>query len=90
MSVVLPNPGMMLFNRTIRALLPQLGREPVNVDNDDEYYKALMSRHEVYTKNNDTQKDSTFFSSGSTVAVQMEDEGPLTQGMIIEGNTKDH
>ena len=66
----------MLFNRPIRALLPQIGREPINVINNDEYYEALKSRQETYTKNNDTHKESTFFSAGSTVAVKM-DNGVL-------------
>ena len=73
----LSSPTMMLLNRPIRALLPHIGREPININNDDEYEKALKSRQETYTKNYDTFKHSTFFSVGSMVVVQMEDGGSL-------------
>ena len=62
----------------------------MNVNNYEEYYKALKSRKEAYTKNNDTGKDSSFFSAGSTVAVQMKDRGPQTYGVITEGNGDNH
>ena len=35
-------------------------------------------------KNNDTHKDSTFSSAGSTIDVQREDRGLWTHGVIIE------
>ena len=63
------SPPMMIFNRPIRVILSQIGREPINVNNDDEYYKALKSRQEAYIKNNDTCKDSILFSSEYTVVV---------------------
>ena len=83
----LPSAASLLFNRPIRALLLQIGKEPINVNNDDESYEALKSRQEAYTKNNDTHKDSTFFSAGSTVAVQREDGSPWMHGMIMECNS---
>ena len=55
--------------------------------NDDENHEALKSRQETYTKNNDTCKDFTSFSSGSTVVVQMGDGGPWMHGMIVEDNS---
>ena len=70
-GAALPSTALMLFSRPIRALLPQIGREPINI-NDDEYYETLKARKEVYTKNNHTHEDSTFFSAGSTVVVKME------------------
>ena len=63
----LPCSAMMLFNRTRRTLLPQIGREPINFSNDGEYYETLKSKKEAYTKNNDTHKDSASFSIGSTI-----------------------
>ena len=57
----IPSPAMPLSNRPIRVLLPQIGREPININKDDEYYKALKSRKETYIKNNDTHKDTIFF-----------------------------
>ena len=62
-GIGLPSPAMMLFNRPIRALLPQIAGKPINVNTGDEYYKALKSRQEAYSKNNDTHKDSALFSS---------------------------
>ena len=79
----LPSPAMMLFNRTIRALLLQIGRQQTNTNNDYEFYEALQSRQEAYIKNNDTCND------GSIVGVQMEDGGPWTHSMISEGNSED-
>ena len=79
---------MMLLNMPIRAVLLQIGREPINLNNDDEYYKALKSRQEVYTKKNDTK--TTIFSTESTVAVQMEAGGSWMHDVRIEGNSKDH
>ena len=61
-GAVLPSSAVLLFNMSIRALLLQICRELISINNDDEYYKALKSRQGAYTKNNDTQKDSTFFS----------------------------
>ena len=90
MCAGLPSPAMMLFNRPIRALLLQICRGLINVNNNDDYHKALKSRQEEYTKNNDTCKDSTLFSSRSTVAVQLEDGVPWMCGIIIECNSKDH
>ena len=88
-STGLPGPTTMLFNRLIRALLLKIGREPMNVNKYDEYYEALKSRQEAFSKGNDIHKDSILFSSGSTVVVQMENRGPWTHG-IIESNSIDH
>ena len=67
---------MLLLNRPIWALLLKIDREPINVNNDDEYFETLKPRQETYTKNNYTHMDSTSFSAGSIGAVQMEDWGP--------------
>ena len=72
MSTGLPCLATMLFNRPIRVLVLKVGREPININNDDDYYKGLKLRQKSYMKNNDSEKDSTLFSSRSTVAVQME------------------
>ena len=89
-SAGLPSSAMMLFNRPISAPLLQIIREPINVNNDNEYYNALKSRQEACTRYNDTLQRLTLFFSGSTVVVQMEDGDHWTHGMIIEGNSKDH
>ena len=62
----------------------------MNVNIDDEYYKALKARPEAYPRINDTHKDSALFSSGSTVVVKMQDGGLLMHSVIIEGNSESH
>ena len=84
----LASPAMLLFNRSIGALLPQTGIQPIKIY-DDEYYEALKSRQEEYTKNTDAYKDSTFFSAGSTIAVQGEVGVLWTHGVIVEGYSDD-
>ena len=37
----LPSPATLLFNRPIRALLPLMNREPININADGKHYKAL-------------------------------------------------
>ena len=76
-STGLPSPAMMLFNSPINTLLPQIGRVPINIINADDYHEVLKSRSRAYTMNDDTQKESTFLSAGSTVAVQMGRWGSL-------------
>ena len=71
-------------------LLPQIGREPININKDDEYYIALKSREETYIKNNDTHMDSTLFPIGSTVAFQRGDLGLSMHVVLIEANSSDH
>ena len=56
----IPSPALLLFSRPMRALLPLIEREPININKDDKHYEALKSRQETYFKNNDTHKDSTF------------------------------
>ena len=73
----------MLFNTPIRALLPQIRREPIHVNSDDEHCEALKSWQEAYLKNNDTWKDSPLFSSGFTLQVQIKVE-------LIEGISEDN
>ena len=45
-------------------------REPIEIYNDDSKYEGLEA-----CQNNDTHKDLSLFSVGSTVAVQQEDRG---------------
>ena len=58
------SPATLLFNRLIRALLPQIGRKPINITKDIEYYEALKSGQQTYIRNNDTHNVSIFFSAG--------------------------
>ena len=45
---------IMLFNRMIRGLLPQMSSDPINADKDDLHYKVL----EVHQRKNDKGKDT--------------------------------
>ena len=89
-GVSIPSSATLLFNRPIRALLPKIGRAPININKDDVYYKALKSRQETYIKNTYTCKHSAFFSAGSKVGVQREDGSPWIHAVIIEGHSNDH
>ena len=66
----LPSPATLLFNKPITALLPQMNREPININADDEHYEALKSCQDKYLKGNDTHKNLLSFPIRSTVAVQ--------------------
>ena len=56
-----PSPAMMLFNRPIRSLLPEIDREPLNINTDDKNYEALKSRQEAYIKNMILTKTVPYF-----------------------------
>ena len=45
-GVGLLSPGMMLYNRPIRDLLPQMNRHPIDINNDDMHYEALRCTKE--------------------------------------------
>ena len=77
-----------LINNWKLAVIIYNAQQIFVINHKDEYYRALKSRQEAYIKNNDSCKNSTIFSSGSTVAIQMEDGGSWVYGKIIEGNNK--
>ena len=52
----------LLFYRPISALLPAIGRELIDINKDDEYYKALRSNQATHIKKNNTHMDSTFIN----------------------------
>ena len=54
MGAGLPCLGMILFNRPIRGLLPQMRRDPINVDNDDLHCKELEACQRKNLKSKDT------------------------------------
>ena len=86
----LPSPAILLFKRPIKSLLPQMNREPININNDDIHYEVLKAHHNKYVKNNDTHKDPLSFPTGSTEAVHCEDVEPWMHGVIKEANSSDH
>ena len=66
----LPRPAIMLFNRPIQGFWSQTNRVPINMDNDDVWYKAPEAHQTKYNKFNDIQKHPYVFSTGYTVMVQ--------------------
>ena len=81
----LPSPATPLLNRHIGALLPQMNREPFNINADNDYYEVLKVHQDRYLKGSDTHKDLLSFPIGSTVAVQCKDGG-----VIKEANSTDY
>ena len=73
----LPSTNTFLFNIPIRALLPQINREPTNFNADNEYYQGLKTCQDKYTKSNGNHKDPLSFSTGSRVTVQCDDDGHM-------------
>ena len=53
--------------------MPIINRMPINTDNDDDHYEALLKRQTRNDENYDTARNYDLFSIGSTVAVQQED-----------------
>ena len=78
-----------LLNRLIRGMLPQMSRDPINVDNDDLYCKALEV-HQRKNKGSDTWKDPPFFIKGAKVAIPQEDKGLWLHSVIVKPNNDDH
>ena len=50
MGAGLPSPATLLNNRPLRALLPEMNWEPININADDEHYEALKVHHDKYLK----------------------------------------
>ena len=61
--------AMMLLNRLIRGLLPQMNRNLIDINNHNMHYEALEACQRKYVKGKDTQKDPSVFIAGATVAV---------------------
>ena len=86
----LPSPATMLFNRLIESLSPEMNRDPINVNNDNLYCEALETCLRKNDAVKDTQKDPPIFITGATVAVQWDDGGLWTYGVIVKPNNDDH
>ena len=76
-----PNPPMLLFNRSIKGLLLQMLREPINVVRMMFNMGPMRSIRKKYSKNNYTQKPY-FHRICSNCA--MEDGRPWMQGVAEE------
>ena len=62
----------------------------MNIDNYDLDHKAFEANERKNDKGKNTEKDPTIFITGATVAVQWEDGGLWTHGMIVGPHTNDH
>ena len=86
----LPSPAVLLFNHLVHGVMPMIDRKPVSVDNDDEHHIKFMHRQSKNDTNSDASQVFASIPIGSTVAVQWEDGGPWTHGMIVGRGKHNH
>ena len=86
----LPSLASLLFNHLVCSVMPVIDRKPVSIDNDDEHHIKLIHRQGKNHTNNDASQVFASIPIGSTVAVQWEDGGPWTHGMIIGKGDHNH
>ena len=67
-----------------------LSRLLISPNNNDEHYEALVERQTKKDKNHDNPRKYNFIPMGSTVAVQLEDGGPWTHGIVAGKGDHDH
>ena len=63
---------------------------PINSNNDDKHYEALVTRQTRNNKNYGTSRSYYSFSIWSTVVVQQEDGGPLIHGTVVGRGDHNH
>ena len=86
----LPRPAMLLFNRPSRCILPRFSRLPIGCGTNESKHSALINWQPQTSTGIDTHKIIHFLVTGSTVAVQWEDEGPLIHGIMVGHWADDH
>ena len=62
--------------------------KPVGQDCDDDHHSKLVDRQ--YKNDNDTSPVFLYIPIRSAVAVQQEDGGPWTHGMIVDTGNHNH
>ena len=85
-GVGLPSPTMMLFNRLISGLFPQMNTNPIHVNNTDLHFEALDIHQRKYDEGKNTWKDPSVFIARATVAVKQEDWGAWMHDIIGKSN----
>ena len=70
--------------------MPIMNKTPVNSDNNDDHYEALVKRQIRNIKNYDTVRNYDLFSIGSTVVVQWEDGWLWTHWTIAVAGNNNH
>ena len=86
----LPSLATILFKQPIRGMLLKINRPPLFYNYDEDHYDKPKLRQDKIAKNNDTLKDHTLISIGSTVALQREDGRPQMHGMVMDHSNSDH
>ena len=76
------SPATLLFNHPIQSIMLIINRLPINKNNDDKHYEALVTRQTRNHKNYHTAQSYDSFSIGSTVVVQRKDGGLCTNGTL--------
>ena len=66
----LPIPATMLVNYTIQGIMPIINRLPINSNNDNDHYEALVNRQTRKEKNYDTSRGYDSFSKRPTIVGQ--------------------
>ena len=68
--------------------MPVLDHKTIRQDHDDDHYGKLMDRQ--HKNDNDTPPVFSYISIESVVAVQQEDSGPWTHGMVVNRGNHNH
>ena len=68
--------------------MPVLDCKPIRQGHDDDHYGKLMDRQ--HKNDNDTPPVFSYIPIGSAVAVQQEDGGPWTHGMVVDRGDHNH
>ena len=67
-----------------------INRLPINRNNDDKHYEALISEQTRNDKNYDISRSYASFSIWCTVVVQWESGGPWTHGTVVGRGDHSH
>ena len=86
----LPSLATLLFNGLVCSVMLVIDRKPIDRYNDDEHHGKRVHRQHKNDTNNDALPVVGFIPLGSTVAVQWEDGGPWTHGMVIGMGDQNH
>ena len=65
----LPSPVTLLFNCSIQGIMPIINRLPINSDNDDVHFEALVNRKAKTDEKYGPARNYDLFLIGSTVVV---------------------
>ena len=66
----LPSPAMLLFNCPIQGIMSIINGTPINSNNDEGLYEALVKKQTRNDRNFYVARNYDLFSIGSTVTIQ--------------------